>query len=496
MAFVFGALTLGGCWAMLGGELSKSALTGGDGGTDTPSEPDGSTDEVLAAPDGDAGVVDSNALPPWDAWTGDSPPPIVSQSRLAAATDTACALRDGGIWCWGSDTTDAPLLGDPHPDAGDGGVATIPAPQRRWANDGLTLQYAFGAKSDVACRVASDPAASTDCWGRFDHGRIGVATAPQHDIAHQALSLQDGSAMSSAVEVAVGGSFSCARGPSWPGVYCWGVHLAHDDFGFGQLTREYDGTTPSMAYSDHAILVKSLATARHVAVGAYHGCAVLGDGRVACWGGNDYRQAGAAKSNRCTRDDGGTSVDCVDMPTTIDDPNLYNITQLALGTHHSCALRWDRTVWCWGRNANLELGSKLTNADLCAAQPTTIGTAPSEACTATPTRVDRPDVQFVQIAAGDANTCGIGKDTHVYCWGPNDHRILGRGDVGDSLPMPVEVDTQPGVPLAGVNDIGVGGHFAIALTYDPTVRELLYQWGNQPDGVTTSRGARSLTWGP
>jgi alpha-tubulin suppressor-like RCC1 family protein len=44
--------------------------------------------------------------------------------------------------------------------------------------------------------------------------------------------------------------------------------------------------------------------------------------------------------------------------TTVSTP-LANLTEVAAGYNHTCALRNDGTVWCWGYNGNGELGMAL-----------------------------------------------------------------------------------------------------------------------------------------
>jgi alpha-tubulin suppressor-like RCC1 family protein len=60
-----------------------------------------------------------------------------------------------------------------------------------------------------------------------------------------------------------------------------------------------------------------------IAAGQYHTCAVKADSTVACWGGNDYGQA-------------------------TPPPDLGPVQSLAANCHHNCAVKADATVACWG----------------------------------------------------------------------------------------------------------------------------------------------------
>ncbi|MDA1008899.1 MAG: hypothetical protein O2800_07885, partial [Planctomycetota bacterium] len=70
-----------------------------------------------------------------------------------------------------------------------------------------------------------------------------------------------------------------------------------------------------------------LATVTQLAMGTYHTGAVKGDGTVVCWGWNDYGQC--------------------NVPA-----GLANVTQLAMGQSHTGAVKGDGSVVCWGNNYN------------------------------------------------------------------------------------------------------------------------------------------------
>src|SRR5438477_6626162 len=63
----------------------------------------------------------------------------------------------------------------------------------------------------------------------------------------------------------------------------------------------------------------------HVSAGHYHSCALRVDGKVGCWGNNSEGQAPTMKAAESGR-----------------------YTQLSGGQYHTCALRSDGVVECWG----------------------------------------------------------------------------------------------------------------------------------------------------
>lgn len=98
-----------------------------------------------------------------------------------------------------------------------------------------------------------------------------------------------------------------------------------------------------------------------IASGQYHSCRVRGDQTVDCWGRDDFGQATAPA---------GT------------------FTQVVAGSAHTCGLRTNGTVACWGAN--------------------TVGQA-------TPA-----SGSFQLLSSGARHVCGIRADSSVACWGEND----------------------------------------------------------------------------
>ena len=88
-------------------------------------------------------------------------------------------------------------------------------------------------------------------------------------------------------------------------------------------------------------------TACGEAASAGHTCALRGDRTVACWGWNGFRQLGGA-----TRTESLT-------PVTVS--GLTGATAIGAGEgSHTCAMRGDGTVACWDYNLYGELGNGTT----------------------------------------------------------------------------------------------------------------------------------------
>src|SRR5205814_357476 len=167
---------------------------------------------------------------------------------------------------------------------------------------------------------------------------------------------------------------------------------------------------------DAAVTVILQVTDVRIAAGGGHACAVTG-GALRCWGDGSDGQLGAAAG------DAGVG----QLPVTIaGGPWIAP----AAGTIHTCALAANGGVWCWGGNANGQLGSG--------------------------DRTARPDPRQVSLPAKAVDvrtsfefTCALLEDASVWCWGFNMEGQLGLGDQypGDDKLSPVQVGTDPDWPF-------------------------------------------------
>eukprot|EP01084_Bolivina_argentea_P138150 243288_1 len=95
----------------------------------------------------------------------------------------------------------------------------------------------------------------------------------------------------------------------------------------------------------------------HITTGGYHTCAMSTVNPLKCWGWNGYGQLGYEDTNQ--RGDGagemGNNLPEVDLGTG------FNVTDIAAGDYHTCALSTLNTVKCWGYNSDGQLGYEDTN---------------------------------------------------------------------------------------------------------------------------------------
>ena len=145
-----------------------------------------------------------------------------------------------------------------------------------------------------------------------------------------------------------------------------------------------------------------------ISAGANHGCVLLHDGSIWCWGNDSSGQLGipAASDETCE----GAFL-C--HPAPIKVPGLTTkMVQVSAGSDSTCALDTNGGVWCWGLNDSLQLGR------------------PSAAMS----NIDRTPVKipglppFAQVSTGYRSACARVKGgSAVYCWGSNESGALGNG---------------------------------------------------------------------
>ena len=165
--------------------------------------------------------------------------------------------------------------------------------------------------------------------------------------------------------------------------------------------------------------------------------------------------------------DGGPDA-LVPPPEASVDAGGCSITSLSVGSNaaHTCAVKADGTVWCWGSNTDGQLG---------------IGADGGVA--ARPTRLDGI-ADAVEVAAGTAFTCARTRDGSVYCWGRNDVGQLGVGPA-TSRGSPAKLSS-----IGSVKAIAAGGYHACAITAD----DRLWCWGYNRYGQLGTSGMESAIY--
>lgn len=352
-------------------------------------------------------------------------------ASLSTGSGYTCALSaSGAVSCWGSNTFGE--LGN-----GEGGLQADAQPQPVRVKG---LETATDLDTGVASACAVLEGGEIRCWGQGIYGQLGNGNAGEGANSFTPVAVEG---IDDAVEVSAGGSHSCARLKSGR-VACWGSNR-HGELGTGTRGPETSSATPKS--------VQDIDTAVDIATGRFHSCAVLRNGSVKCWGGNERGQLGTS--------DAGLGADET-SPAEVEE--IDSATEVVGGYGHTCVRLEDGSVECWG---DLKAGRRDSLRD----RPDYGAEGYSR-----PTEIERLG-RTSDLSAGDHHNCAIVEDGAIRCWGDNRHGQLGGGDVGEHVDSPVSVEGLDSAVDVSASHSSTAGH-SCALTDDRDV----YCWGDNSHG--------------
>lgn len=320
-----------------------------------------------------------------------------SKAVTTGANHTCSLTRDGKAHCWGDNTkfqvgttSDAPWVKL---------MVDVPG-----ISDGVEID----AGSNNTCVLRTNETVA--CWGEnaaYESGNTAQnpVTAP--------LTIAN---LTNVKDIDVGGGHACAVRTSGT-VRCWGRNTS------GQLGN---GTT---SLGRPLVQPVDVRDAVQVATGANHTCVLRSGGTVLCWGDNSARQVLPVS--------GGMRL----LPARLTDPALTDVVAIAAGGNHTCALREDETIVCWGENSEGQYGDGTTVA-WGTTLPWNNGSKSLVATKRISTATD--------LVAGRWGTCAKRTNGQILCWGGN-HGQMGYGPLPDKdFTVPRRVHTLPGIVEFGV----------------------------------------------
>src|SRR5262249_31385061 len=232
-------------------------------------------------------------------------------------------------------------------------------------------------------------------------------------------------------------------------VACWGDN---------SLAELGDGTTNPSALP---VLVNGLSDATAISAGQNATCAVRKTGQVFCWGSNDWGKLGVGNNDAL-------------MPVPTPVVGLSDAVQVSVGQFHTCAVRSNGEVACWGFGSNGALGD---GASTTSNVPVTV----------------QGLTDAVQVTAGGLHSCAIHGSGAVTCWGDNSSGQIGPLTNGlPTQPVPVEVGGSADIHSGFVTlDAGRAPTCAVS-------KQSVTCWGDDTEGqlgggsVTITGGAFSI----
>lgn len=174
--------------------------------------------------------------------------------------------------------------------------------------------------------------------------------------------------------------------------------------------------------------------------GANHVIALTAEGAVYTWGSNTTMQLGYKEPENASQT----------TPKRVDLLANEIVTAVAAGNGFSLALLKDGSVYAWGTNEKLELGTQTLKDN--AKQ------------TFTPIKIEAlSGIYVTRIIAGDSCAAAITGAGTVYFWGKNTEYRFGTGTAGNLLPT---VHSS----LSACTQIAFGNSHSVALLSDKTLK--------------------------
>ena len=205
---------------------------------------------------------------------------------------------------------------------------------------------------------------------------------------------------------------------------CWGLSDVGPPSGQYLAPIHRDGIPTVVWQPSSDFLAAAEAGGETVSAGHWHSCGVRADLTIACWGSNHLLRNSHPG------------------PTGQATPEFGRFLAVSSGSYHSCGLHLDLSIRCWGASEIL-----------------TFQTFPP---TTNRTRVTKgPSGTFLLVSAGDGHSCAVRVDQTVTCWGWWDHED--RGEVS--------------APAGQFLSVSAGGGHSCGVRVDQTV----ICWGSNQD---------------
>ena len=254
------------------------------------------------------------------------------------------------------------------------------------------------------------------CWGGNRYGQLGlnhrnVLGSTYGEMGNNLPYVNLGSARF-AKDISVGYHHACVLLDNNK-IKCWGYNR-YGTLGQGHTNNIGDDAN-EMENLD-AIDLGEGRTAKRVAAGQHHTCAILDNNDLVCWGDNEFYPLGIDLdlNNRAIGDASN------EMGSNLVATHLVSqdAIDMGAGSNFTCVIRKNGSLYCWGENDYGQLGLEHTDTmGYMTTQPVDV-------------EVDLgSNLAAKTVELGRYHTCSLLDNDDIKCWGRNNHGQLGQGDI-------------------------------------------------------------------
>ena len=315
-----------------------------------------------------------------------------------------CAISsEGRVFCWGYNNQGQLGIGSTTPS-----FSLSPKEVRTpWSTVAVDIALAH----DFACVLMNQ--GSVWCWGTNSYEQLGNQSASSSSSVPVGVDLPKGRY---ATSINAAEHHACAVLDDGS-VYCWG---RYSSFNMGSRSAS---TTVNVQTPEEVLLPRHLDVVS-MDIGTYHGCALMSDTSLWCWGENQEGQVGVGYISD------GTDSQAIRYPTEIDVRNLPPIVEISANYQNTCALHDTGDITCWGRNHHSQVGDGTT------------------AATGSPTSVFLGSTKASFVSVGRYFACAGTDDGSINCWGYNGNGQIGSGNTQTATyPEPLDMEKPTFSPV-------------------------------------------------
>ncbi|MGI6393503.1 MAG: RCC1 domain-containing protein [bacterium] len=356
---------------------------------------------------------------------------VLKWEMVALGAGHTCGIKNSSLFCWGNAYRGKLGNGDIK-DYRTKPVQVLFDPEIISKKDGLWKSVSAG--TGHTCGILHN--GELYCWGDNEWSQIGDGTNEDRPFPVRILAQED----IKFVKISTRYEHTCAINSTGE-LFCWGKN---------DLGALGDGTEVDRK---HPVKIgENIGQWVDVSAGGAHTCAINSNGELYCWGLNSRGQFG-----------NNSHVFKSLSPVKVNEETDWKM--IATGGVHTCAIKENGKLYCWGGNDRGEVGDGNVcpeGYDFCADRYSPV--------------LIEANHKWSYISIGYRNNAAKREDGLFFVWGKNDYYSLGDGtDIGRPFPVEMKKNSWETVTLGGSWNYGLH-------TCAIDEQKDLYCWGTNLSG--------------